>query len=228
MRLRIVQCSENHLDQCARHRLLGAADEPFTDWVAGDLVAFAVDGELAALARVRGLPYEERRRLWPDAIYPYRVPVEFQRQLAASERPALAAPALRQLLGQAWGDGAAAAIAAAIEARRPLTGDFAERLVALLQEGASMQQEQPAALAADVPPATVADPQPVVSTASPVLRNCQRGSACGQSWDGLVKTELATVRFCTRCERAVYLCTDGETLLESLQKGRCVAIPGEL
>jgi hypothetical protein len=226
MRLRIVECSQDHLDRCAEHRLLGAAAEPFTDWKAGDLVAFAVDGALAALAKVRGLPYEEKRRLWPDDVYPYRIPVEFRRRLAPERRLPLAG-ALRRALAESWGVQDDAGLAAGIQARRLINGAQAERIVSAIEmdgKDESMNREEPPAAAAETPgtiPQDAAGSQPARAL---VLRNCLYGSDCGQAWDGLVKTELATVRFCTRCERAVYHCADGEALMDSLRKGRCVAI----
>jgi hypothetical protein len=216
MRLRIVECSQAHLDKCAEHHVLGAATGPLTDWKSGDLVAFAVDRELAALARVRGLPYEEKRRLWADDVYPYRVQVEFERQLV---------PAQRITLDDAAGEEDAAGLEAEIHSHGPIAEPLAERIVAAIRKDRTMSEQRPPA------PSEAGDAvNEALTTAAGktavrrVLRNCMHGSGCDRRWDDLVKTELPDVRFCTRCERAVFLCVDGDRLMDSLRKGRCVAI----
>ncbi len=220
MRLRIVQCSQEHLDKCAEHKLLGSNTEPFTDWRSGDYIAFDVDGSIAGLAKVRGLPYEEKRRIWPDDVYPYRIPVEFEFLLPRTQRLDISIT-LRHLLAEAWGAQNDASFEQDMRSRRAIAEPHAERILGALRRAHTSPEEETA-----VP--DVKEPQPAVAPAAEpaalVLRNCRQGAACGQGWDDLVKTELPMVRFCTRCERAVYRCDSGEELMASLAKDRCVAI----
>jgi hypothetical protein len=202
MRLRVVECSQSHLDKCAEHRLLGSQSERFTEWRTGDFVLFVIEGAVAALAKVRGLPYEEKRRIWPDDVYPFRIPVELELMLA---------PGAREALPRTWS-----------EEQRLIPEPQAEQIISRLRGGKPMKSQERLE-----PPAPAEAPRPLSGgpEIQALLRNCPQGEGCGQSWSGLVKTELPDIRFCPRCDRVVYLCVSGEALLESLRKNRCVAIP---
>lgn len=47
---------------------------------------------------------------------------------------------------------------------------------------------------------------------------------CPQKWRNMVPTEAAGVRYCTRCEKPVYLCTSTDEALEHACQNHCVAV----
>lgn len=61
----------------------------------------------------------------------------------------------------------------------------------------------------------------------PDTRNCPYGELCEKTtWDQLAPIEdEEKVRFCTKCEKPVFLSETGDTLIENLRKNRCVAVP---
>ena len=48
---------------------------------------------------------------------------------------------------------------------------------------------------------------------------------CPQEWHNMVPTEAADVRYCTQCEKPVYLCTSTDEALEHACQNHCVAVP---
>jgi hypothetical protein len=48
---------------------------------------------------------------------------------------------------------------------------------------------------------------------------------CPQQWRDMVPTEADGVRYCTQCEKPVYLCTSTDEALEHACQNHCVAIP---
>lgn len=48
---------------------------------------------------------------------------------------------------------------------------------------------------------------------------------CPQEWRNMVPTEAAGVRYCTQCQKPVYLCISNDEALEHACQNHCVAIP---
>ena len=61
-----------------------------------------------------------------------------------------------------------------------------------------------------------------------VIRNCKFVYECPLIWAALEKTKRDNVRHCHVCDREVFHCEDGETLLDALRFDRCVAIEGKI
>ena len=51
---------------------------------------------------------------------------------------------------------------------------------------------------------------------------------CPKTWDRLLKTNIASVRFCDACERNVYLAESLDKARGHALQGHCVAVPVEL
>lgn len=48
---------------------------------------------------------------------------------------------------------------------------------------------------------------------------------CPEQWRNMVPTESNHVRYCTRCEKPVYLCTSNDEALAHACQNHCVALP---
>lgn len=59
------------------------------------------------------------------------------------------------------------------------------------------------------------------------VTNCRFIFMCFRTWEDLAEIkDNAGVRYCGRCDQSVHLCTI-ETIVEHVEKGRCVALAGE-
>jgi len=56
------------------------------------------------------------------------------------------------------------------------------------------------------------------------ITNCEFSFKCPKTWDALATTENQWIRFCSECEKGVYLAEDQETLGMLASIGKCVAI----
>lgn len=61
-----------------------------------------------------------------------------------------------------------------------------------------------------------------------VIRNCKFAYACPQTWEALEKTGKDDVRHCHECDKDVFLCEDGNALLDAMRFDRCVAVKGKM
>jgi len=48
---------------------------------------------------------------------------------------------------------------------------------------------------------------------------------CPKTWGALLKTNVASIRFCESCERNVYLSSSTDEAWDNARQGRCIAIP---
>jgi predicted RNase H-like nuclease len=60
------------------------------------------------------------------------------------------------------------------------------------------------------------------------IEYCTFEYQCPKTWGALLKTNVASIRFCDSCERNVYLSTSTDEAWDNAKQGRCVAIPIEL
>ena len=60
------------------------------------------------------------------------------------------------------------------------------------------------------------------------IENCTFEYQCPRTWEVLLKTNVASIRFCDSCDRNVYLSSSTDEAWENAEQGRCVAIPIEL
>ncbi|RLA48030.1 MAG: hypothetical protein DRR42_17145 [Gammaproteobacteria bacterium] len=61
-----------------------------------------------------------------------------------------------------------------------------------------------------------------------VIEDCTFEYQCPKTWRALLKTNVASIRFCDSCERNVYLSSSTDEAWENAEQGRCVAVPVEL
>ncbi|HXF65691.1 MAG TPA: hypothetical protein VNK67_03190 [Burkholderiales bacterium] len=57
------------------------------------------------------------------------------------------------------------------------------------------------------------------------IANCRLRLKCLETWDRLQSFGAPNARFCTACERLVFLCRTYEEYRGAVSMGRCVAIP---
>ena len=56
------------------------------------------------------------------------------------------------------------------------------------------------------------------------IRNCIWGFKCQEMWESLSDTDDDDVRFCAKCQKEVFHCTDDDSLVSSIARNRCIAI----
>jgi hypothetical protein len=56
------------------------------------------------------------------------------------------------------------------------------------------------------------------------IRNCIWGFKCQETWESLSETDDDDVRFCSKCQKEVFHCTDDDSLVNSIARNRCIAI----
>jgi hypothetical protein len=56
------------------------------------------------------------------------------------------------------------------------------------------------------------------------IRNCKLGYECKQDWFGLVETKDEHIKYCSECEKSVYMIVNDTDLMEAIRGNRCVAI----
>jgi len=60
------------------------------------------------------------------------------------------------------------------------------------------------------------------------IEHCELSYRCPKTWDGLLATNIDSVRFCDQCDRNVYLSGTAQQANANAAMGRCVAVPIEL
>jgi hypothetical protein len=106
MPTRLAKVSELNLLLALRHRTWGARKDAFKSWSIGDEISFIVGKNLAARAVVSGPSRQSDERIWPDDIYPYRLPISFNTFFLPGDRPLLfgdVRDALMSIYGAKWG-----------------------------------------------------------------------------------------------------------------------------
>ena len=63
-----------------------------------------------------------------------------------------------------------------------------------------------------------------VSDEDTAIRNCIWGFKCQETWESLSETDDDDVRFCSKCQKEVFHCTDDDSLVSSIARNRCIAI----
>ena len=56
------------------------------------------------------------------------------------------------------------------------------------------------------------------------IKNCDFAFKCPRDWQYLGATGKEDERYCTSCEKPVYLCIDDSTLARHVRAGHCVAV----
>lgn len=56
------------------------------------------------------------------------------------------------------------------------------------------------------------------------LRNCKFGFKCNQNWFKLNETENKDIKFCSKCEKNVYMVHNNAELANAIQENKCVAL----
>jgi hypothetical protein len=106
MPTRLAKVSELNLLLAFRTRTWGSRKDAFKSWSIGDEIAFVVGKSLAGLAVVSGQSYQSKERIWPDDLYPYRLPISFKNLILSGDRPPLLGEvreALMSSYGAKWG-----------------------------------------------------------------------------------------------------------------------------
>ena len=87
MATRLAKVSELNLLLAFRTRTWGSRKDAFKSWSIGDEIAFVVGKSLAGLALVSGQSYQSKETIWPDDLYPYRLPISFKNFILSGGRP---------------------------------------------------------------------------------------------------------------------------------------------
>ena len=106
MATRLAKVSELNLLLAFRTRTWGSRKDAFKSWSIGDEIAFVVGKSLAGLALVSGQSYQSKEKIWPDDLYPYRLPISFKNFILSGDRPPLLGEvreALMSTYGAKWG-----------------------------------------------------------------------------------------------------------------------------
>jgi hypothetical protein len=141
LRLRLTKIDEFQLLTCVKHGLWGSRSARFKDWKPGDFLAFIVDKGLAGLARVSGEPFDSRRRIWDNALFPYRIPIEFLHIVPRDRRPPILGK-IRDVLTSEWGP----KYGWGILNQQPLSEANAEAIVEAIREQPNVLPEAQASL----------------------------------------------------------------------------------
>lgn len=181
MPTRLAKVSELNLLLSLKHQTWGARKDTFKSWSVGDEIAFVVGKNLAALAEVTGSSQQSQDRIWPDDLYPFRLPVAFRNFVLAGQRPPLLGDVREALMaeyGAKWGfaminqspvpDRAADAIQAMFDATPNQLRDAQIDLDALIEQaivGKEIEQERPKQLVA--PPTTALEEQAEPAATTP-------------------------------------------------------------
>jgi hypothetical protein len=56
------------------------------------------------------------------------------------------------------------------------------------------------------------------------IRNCIFGSDCKQIWERLTDTTNASLKFCRKCERNVYMIENDNDVANAIRLNQCIAI----
>ena len=56
------------------------------------------------------------------------------------------------------------------------------------------------------------------------IRNCIFKFRCTKTWDSLIQTTDANIRYCNECDKGVHFCDTEHDLLEAVEKDWCIAI----
>lgn len=57
-----------------------------------------------------------------------------------------------------------------------------------------------------------------------ILRNCKFKFQCEQQWEHMSTTDNEDIRFCSKCNETVHLCTNAFTLEMAVRENKCVAL----
>jgi hypothetical protein len=60
------------------------------------------------------------------------------------------------------------------------------------------------------------------------LRNCSWGYRCEQTWDALIATDSPIEKYCSDCDRPVYLCDTLDDLAFVVARNSCAAFLARL
>ena len=60
------------------------------------------------------------------------------------------------------------------------------------------------------------------------INNCKIKFRCRQSWDSLIGTDRADIKYCSECDRGVHYCTGEAELIEAEKNDWCVALDVEI
>jgi hypothetical protein len=102
MRLRITKIDEEHFLTCLKFGKWGSKQARFSNWLVGDLLVLLVDKAVAGMAEVSG-PFEvSQQRIWRDALYPYRISIQFLYAFLPHSRPPTDG-GIKNALKSSWG-----------------------------------------------------------------------------------------------------------------------------
>ena len=106
MPTRLAKVSELNLLLGFRHKTWGSRRDTFKSWSIGDEIALVVGKSLAGLAVVSGQSFRSDEQIWPDDLYPYRLPISFKNFILSGHRPPLLGEVREALMasyGAKWG-----------------------------------------------------------------------------------------------------------------------------
>lgn len=103
MRIACVR-SWSTVDVVVKNKVWGAARNRVRSWQTGERFVLLVGREGVVVATVSGTPFESEVMLWPDDLYPYRVPITVDRVARGTEGKQLNA-CIRTALTSGYGSG---------------------------------------------------------------------------------------------------------------------------
>jgi len=129
MDLRIASVPKEQLDACIKNGLWGAnIENHISRWVEGDLLAFKVNKEFVALAKICGKLFIDNKKIWSKSGFNYRVPIEFLKVFNYGEGIdfGLIRPLLEVEWGKKYGWG--------ILNKKALSPETANKIISMFQE----------------------------------------------------------------------------------------------
>lgn len=83
---RIVSTNEENFLICVKHNLWGAKRNILKGWQIGEKIIFRVDKNIAAYGEVISKSYYDKRKVWRDDLYPYRIRIKVEHILPRDKR----------------------------------------------------------------------------------------------------------------------------------------------
>ncbi len=129
MNVRIIKVCEENLQVALEHATWAAKRNRMKKWEKGDYLVFVTGSDVKATAQVTGKPYTSDEILWPDDLYPNRIPIKI-----LNKKPKVPAQYydthLKPLLREEWGNH----FGWQILTQQPMVGSMAEKIWKLVNK----------------------------------------------------------------------------------------------
>ena len=128
MKLRIIKVCKENLDVALQHSTWANKRNRMKTWEKGDRLVFVTGSDVIATAMVSGTPFTSDEMLWPDDLYPNRIPIKIlnkKLKLPAKYYETNLKPMLKEEWGPNYGW--------QILTQQPMVGSMAEKIWNLVQ-----------------------------------------------------------------------------------------------